>query len=91
MNAEAFEKWIGYRKAEKHPVGHHSYESLFKKFLKLGDHAMQAAAVEHSVANSYQGVYPESRMSNGIGAHKPSVKAKSIAELEAEEEARVQH
>lgn len=91
VNTEAFEKWIGYRKAERHPVGHHSYEALFKKFMKLGDHGAQMAAVEHSVANSYQGVYPESRLSNGIGAHKPTVKAKTIEEIEAEEAARVQH
>lgn len=91
VNAEAFLKWIGYRKAEKHPVGLHSYEALFKKFLKLGDEALQMAAVEHSIANVYTGVYPENQRPNGSGIPKPTVKAKTIAELEAEEEARVQH
>ena len=70
VNPDAFAMWIEYRKAERKPVKPHSYGALFKKFAKCGDHAAQLAAVENSIANNYQGLYPE-RAANGAAPDRP--------------------
>jgi hypothetical protein len=76
----AFAKWLKYCKAEGRPVAPHSLESLREKFAKLGGHAAQVAAVEHSIGNGYKGLFAAPRGNNGA-----SKRAPSTAELEARE------
>jgi len=76
----AFAKWLKYCKAEGRPVPAHSLESLRQKFGRLGDHAAQVAAVEHSIANGYKGLFAAPKGNNGQTKHAPTV-----AELEARE------
>jgi hypothetical protein len=59
VNAEAFKTWLDYRKKSGKAVRSVSHDDLFEKFAKLGDHAAQLAAVKHSIANSYQGLFAE--------------------------------
>lgn len=53
---------------------------------KLGDQAAQQAAVDHSIANGWQGLFEQTTRSGAV--KKPFRVPKSIEELEAEEAAR---
>jgi hypothetical protein len=66
VNPKAFRMWIEYRRVERKPIRAHSLPALLKKFEKLGDHQAQIDAVEHSIGNSYTGLFAE-RSANGDG------------------------
>lgn len=90
LDLQAFDRWESYRDSElRKPLGDMSVIAAAVALAKYG--ANQAAVVEQSIANKWQGLF-DLKVTNGSGAHKSStVKAKTIAELEAEEAARVQH
>jgi hypothetical protein len=52
---EFWDKWIAYRKATGKPIKPESMGEAAKKMAALG--TRQAEAVDHSIANSYQGLY----------------------------------
>ena len=54
LDQEAWARWIEYRKAIKKPLKTPSLAAAAKQMAKLGPG--QAAAVEHSIANQYQGL-----------------------------------
>jgi hypothetical protein len=55
LDVVAFNLWIEYRRQRKPEILPISYPALIRKFQKLGPH--QAAAVEHSMAEGYQGLF----------------------------------
>jgi hypothetical protein len=88
LDLEAWESWISYRTKIRKPLNAASIPSAQRQLAKHGE--AQSAVVEQSIANGWTGLF-ELKITNGTGTHKPTVKAKSIEELEAEEAARVQH
>lgn len=87
LDRQAFEKWEKYRADRKPAIKAFSRHAAMCEMAKLG--GGQMAAVNYSIANGYQGLM-EPKI-NGPPQGSARVKAKSIAELEAEELARVQH
>lgn len=55
LNPEAWERWVQYRKASRKPIKPASVLAAQRKLAGYGDH--QAAVVEHSIANGYQGLW----------------------------------
>jgi hypothetical protein len=88
LNLKAWERWKQYRTEIRKPLKPASIEAAQKQLAAYGGAQMQV--VEQSIANGWQGLF-ELKVTNGSGHRKPTAKAKSIAELEAEEAARVQH
>lgn len=88
LDLKAWGDWVSYREKRRPPINPESRQKAAEQMAALGP--QQRAAVDHSIANGYQGLV-EPKIVNGSGARKPAVKIKSIEELEAEEEARVQH
>ena len=60
LNQAAWAQWVAYRTAIKKPLKAPSLAAAAKQMAKLGD--QQAAAVEHSIANQYQGLIPPKAM-----------------------------
>ena len=56
LNLEAWGRWVAYRIELKKPLKPLSLEAAAKDMAALGD--QQAAAVQHSIANQYQGLIP---------------------------------
>jgi hypothetical protein len=81
VNLEALDRWIGYRAERKPAIKTISLRAAAEELATFGD--QQAAVVQHSIANGYQGLIAPKV--NGNGAHhSPAVPfAKSPAELEA--------
>jgi hypothetical protein len=81
LDLVAWERWVAYRIELKKPLKPLSLEAAARAMAALGD--QQAAAVQHSIANQYQGlIQPRG------GRSAPKQRAKTVAELEAEEAAR---
>jgi hypothetical protein len=57
LNQEAFERWLAYRKSVKKPIKEASLHAAALKQLRIGNSEKQEAAVDHSIANGYQGLF----------------------------------
>lgn len=57
LNQEAFERWLAYRKSVKKPIKEASLHAAALKQLRIGNSDKQEAAVDHSIANGYQGLF----------------------------------
>lgn len=79
LDQEAWGRWESYRTKIKKPIGDVSREAAQRQMVKFG--AQQSAAVEHSIANGYRGLFAPSEAKQ---AAKPHTRAKSADELEAE-------
>ena len=55
IDEKAWNEWMEYRKAIGKPIKPASVQAAMRRMLKHGEG--QAAAVEHSIANGYQGLY----------------------------------
>ncbi len=58
LDVAAWNRWVGYRKQIGKPLKPASLPAAAKQMVALGEG--QAAAVQHSIANSYQGLFPPS-------------------------------
>jgi len=65
LNLAAWSKWVDYRKQIKKPIKAASIEAAQKKMAKLGN--QQMAAVDNSIAEGYQGLYPPRDQGSGGG------------------------
>lgn len=63
LDVEAWERWLQYRKAIKKPLKPVSYEAAQKRLAAFG--YQQAAVVEQSIANGWQGLFPLKDVSRG--------------------------
>jgi uncharacterized protein YdaU (DUF1376 family) len=66
LDPKAWEAWVGYRKTIGKSLNPKTYPLAQKKMAALGQ--AQMAAVEHSIANNYRGLFPPSE--NGKQAPK---------------------
>jgi hypothetical protein len=55
LDREAFTRWEAYRRSIRKPIKPASLEAAAQEMAELGD--QQAKAVQHSIANSYQGLF----------------------------------
>lgn len=55
IDQAAWMEWLAYRKAIKKPLKEPSWPLAMRKMASYGAH--QRAAVEHSIANGWQGLY----------------------------------
>jgi len=55
LDVEAFDRWLGYRSERKPPIKPASMEAAALELSAFGD--QQAAVVQHSIANGYQGLF----------------------------------
>lgn len=68
LNALAWSQWQTYRQRKRKPINPESREAAQRAMCALGDDAAQLAAVDHSIANGYQGLFaPNDRRSPGHG------------------------
>lgn len=86
LNVEAFDRWIEYRSTRKPAVRPESFQALAEKLVKFGSFEQQAATVQNSIADGYQGLFPPK--TNGTHAPATPVKYRTADEIEAEERAR---
>lgn len=72
LDVQAWERWLEYRKAIRKTLKPVSYEAAQRKLVKFG--ANQAAVVEQSIANGWQGLFPLKDVSRGTNeqGRKPS-------------------
>jgi hypothetical protein len=86
LDQKSWQRWVGYRREIGKAIKPPSMAAAANEMAKLGDG--QAAAVQFSIANSYQGLI-EPKRPNGVhsGARRISV-PKSADQLEAEARAR---
>lgn len=90
LNLTAFDRWTTYRAERKPAIKPASMKAAAEELAALGTAEAQAAAVQHSIANGYQGLFPPK--ANG-GLHvttSPPLKLRTADEIEAEERARGQ-
>lgn len=86
LDAIAWARWLEYRTKTDKPIKPPSMQAAIDEFVKHG--ADQAAVVQQSIANSWQGLFPlkaSGNGHNGAAGYKPS---RPAAELIAEAEAR---
>ena len=57
LNLQAFDAWMAYRSDRKPALRPASLVVCAQEMVELGDAAAQMAAVRHSMANSYQGLF----------------------------------
>ena len=77
VNAEAWAEWINWRRTEKKiPVGDKA-ERLQQKMLAGFDHDQQRQIIEHSIMNSYQGLFP---LKTGRAAQASSTRHRTLQE-----------
>jgi hypothetical protein len=55
LDRAAWDTWLEYRAAIKKPLREPSWKIAKRKMAELGKHQMNA--VEHSIANGYQGLF----------------------------------
>lgn len=75
LNREAWARWLDYRVAIRKPIREVSMAAAAKELASFG--AEQAAVVEQSVANSYQGLFALKRTPQTLAAKAASEKAAS--------------
>lgn len=88
LNVDAFDRWIDYRSKRKPAVKPESLQALAEKLAAFGTLEAQAATVQNSIADGYQGLFPPKP--NGSGNHQQAapVRYRTADEIEAEERAR---
>jgi hypothetical protein len=86
LNVEAFDRWIEYRSKRKPAVKPESLQALAEKLVTFGTFEQQAATVQNSIADGYQGLFPPK--ANGTHTPAPPVKYRTADEIEAEERSR---
>lgn len=67
LDAEAWEKWLEYRKKRKPAIKPESMAAAQRELAAFGD--QQAIVVDHSIANGYQGLF-EPKRANGAAPPK---------------------
>lgn len=65
VNEAAWQQWLEYRKAIKKPLREPSWLLARKKMAEMGEH--QQAAVEHSIANGWQGLFLPAELRGTVG------------------------
>lgn len=63
LNVEAFDRWLAYRDERKPSLKTASLVAAAKELAAQGDH--QAAVVQQSIANGWQGLFPLKQQPNG--------------------------
>lgn len=86
LDAKAWERWEGYRTQIRKPLKPVSIPAAQLALAAFGSE--QAAVVEQSVANGWQGLFPLKLNGNGQHPRAPPVKYRTADEIEAEERAR---
>jgi hypothetical protein len=82
LNDTAWNLWVNWRKAMKKPIKEFSVPFAQKKMAALGDRQMEA--VEHSIAEGYQGLYLPNKTKAELDAEKRKVREQiEMRELEA--------
>lgn len=82
LNTEAWNRWVGYRRQIGRALKEASLEAAAKRLAQHGEH--QAAIVEQSIANGWQGLFELKAPMNGKAVMKPRIKLKTAEEYEAE-------
>lgn len=89
LNVEAFDRWIEYRSERKPAVKPESMQALAAKLVTFGTPQAQAAAVQNSIADGYQGLFPPKANGNALHVTTSTpLKLRTADEIEAEERAR---
>jgi hypothetical protein len=86
LDLKTFERWEAYRVEIRKPLKPSSLEASATELAKYGND--QAAVVQQSIANGWQGLFPLKLNGNGNGVRAPPVKYRTADEIEAEERAR---
>lgn len=82
LNTEAFDRWIGYRAERKPAIKPASMTAAAKELAAFGPE--QAAVVQHSIANGYQGLFAKKLNGNHPAAKNgTSTHAQVMAALDA--------
>ncbi len=92
LDAAAFRRWDAYRIEIKKPLKPSSLIAAAEELAKYGGE--QAAVVQQSIANGWQGLFELKRAGlNGSHGHasKPARRLRTADEIEAEEAARAEH
>jgi hypothetical protein len=69
LDRAAWDTWLEYRRALKKPLREPSWCIAKRKMAELGKHQM--AAVEHSIANGYQGLFAPRELQETIDPSAP--------------------
>jgi hypothetical protein len=82
LDPELWEEWVQHRKEKKKPL---TPSSALKTIEQLADYRAQGvdlkAAINHSIANGYQGIFPPNSKTSGVS----STKTKSLADMDYSE------
>ena len=84
LDAPAWSRWTAYRAEIKKPLRPASLDAAARQLAKFGDSATQAAVVEQSIANGWQGLFALKVNGNGHAA-KPYIAPLSNEQLEEAE------
>ena len=70
LDTAAWAEWVSYRTTIGKPIEPASIDHAIAKLLAFG--SGQRAAVDHSIANGYQGLFAPKGTANGNGSHRPA-------------------
>lgn len=84
LDPEAWEEWERYRRAMGKAIKEPSREAAQAAMARLGSAEVQRAAVKHSKANGWQGLFAP----DGAAVASSRPRARTVEELEAEEASR---
>ena len=87
LDLEAWKRWVEYRKEIKRPLRPVSMKAAARALAAYGD--AQAAVVERSIAQGWQGLFPLTDKPSGKAAVRPRLR--TADEIEADERARGSH
>lgn len=76
LNANAWKQWIDYKQQTRKPLKQVSIPAAQKQLAAIGTEEQQQAAVTHSIANGYQGLFAPT-----VAATKPAPTAQKIKEF----------
>ena len=66
LNRQAWAQWTNYRSQIRKPIRHASLQAAMKSMCAIGDEVAQQIAVDHSIANGWQGLFArDSRVVSG--------------------------
>jgi len=86
LDIESWDRWLDYRSKIRRPLKPVSIPAAQRELAAFG--ADQAAVVQQSIANGWQGLFEVKRVNGAVPA-RSRVKLKTADEIEAEERARV--
>lgn len=70
LNAQAFARWEAYLRDLGREMNLHTRAAAQRKLVAMGDHAAQAATVEHCIANGWKTLNPIRDSGRGVGGRR---------------------